>query len=98
MDQDIQPDVEFIYEGPVNKNRNNFYVYCGNGQQQQKATKGDCDKYCWEYNKNWCHRQNCEWEHRCKYCNAWGHGFWNCFKRLAKKKEGGEGAEIQGSK
>ena len=43
------------------------------------------DKYCWKFNKNKCKKKNCEWEHHCKFCDAWGHGVYNCFKKLAAK-------------
>ena len=43
------------------------------------------EKYCWKFNKNKCRNKSCEWEHRCKYCDGWGHGLYNCYKKLAAK-------------
>ena len=63
----------------------------GSGSGAMKTPEGR-DRYCWKYNKNKCRNPKCEWEHRCHYCDGWGHGYWNCYKRLGKKKEqNGEG-------
>ena len=78
---------------PVNKHsnvggRNNNFA-----GRRSDSQKGDREKYCWRFNKNKCKRANCEWEHRCKFCDAWGHGVWNCFKKLAKQSKGGKADE-----
>ena len=47
------------------------------------------DNYCWTFNKNKCNNgANCPHEHRCLYCDGWGHGLFNCFK-LNKRNSSG---------
>ena len=45
----------------------------------------NCPKYCWKYNKNRLHPGNCDFVHRCSYCDCGCYGRWNCLKR---KREG----------
>ena len=63
-----------------NANKQNW----GNRSASQSQKEGR-DRYCWKFNKNKCKSRNCDYEHRCKYCDAWGHGFYNCYKKLAAK-------------
>ena len=43
------------------------------------------DDYCWHFNKNRCKfGSRCRYEHRCFYCDGFGHGVFNC----GQKSEG----------
>ena len=55
------------------------------GSQGGNNTKSWRDNCCWKYNKNKCHKPECNWDHRCTYCGGWNHGYYNCRKRLNKK-------------
>ena len=48
------------------------------------------EKYCWKFNKNRCPdtAATCNGEHCCKYCDAWGHSFYNCYKKLNRSEWG----------
>ena len=47
------------------------------------------DDYCWKFNRGKCNRGHaCSWEHRCLYCDAWGHGTHNC-RRNPRNRSGG---------
>ena len=43
------------------------------------------DDCCWRFNRNQCHKRDCNFDHHCTYCGKWGHGFYNCRKRLRKE-------------
>ena len=63
-----------------------FVRYGNANQSNNRQTEGkNREKYCWKFNKNKCKNKNCDWEHRCKYCDGWGHGLYNCYKKLAAK-------------
>ena len=53
-------------------------------QGKQHNWRDDC---CWKFNKNRCRHPNCDFDHRCTFCGGWNHGFYNCRKRLGKKKQ-----------
>ena len=60
------------------------------GDGKNKSWRDYC---CWRFNKNKCKNGNeCDWEHRCTYCGAWGHGYFNCRKRLGKTGTSGSGS------
>ena len=53
-----------------------------NSLKQRKSWKDEC---CWKFNKNKCSKGNCcKYAHRCTYCGAWNHSFYNCRKRKNK--------------
>ena len=61
----------------------------GAGNNNSKNSKRNRDNYCWTFNKNKCNNgANCPHEHRCLYCDGWGHGMYNCFK-LQRRNSGG---------
>ena len=67
----------------------------GNGANgNHSKLKEGRDRYCWKFNKNKCKSCSCDWEHRCKYCDGWGHGFFNCYKRLAAKNSSGAANQL----
>ena len=45
------------------------------------------NKYCWKFNKSTCNEgRNCNFPHRCYYCNAFNHGISSCRKREKKEQ------------
>ena len=46
--------------------------------------KNPRDNYCWKFNQGRCDDPNCPFEHCCSYCDGWGHGLHNCYKRNHK--------------
>ena len=64
-----------------------------NGKNSKRSWRDDC---CWNYNKNRCHKTNCEFDHRCTYCGRWNHGNYNCRKRLGKEKGSRESSSSTG--
>ena len=74
---------------PINRHNNNNSNYSSSGNKTGSSGAHDwCDDCCWRYNKNWCKKPNCNFDHRCTYCGGWGHGFFNCRKRLRKSGSG----------
>ena len=53
-----------------------------------EATKSWKERCCWKFNRNKCDKSSteCDWDHWCTYCSGWGHGFYNCRKRLKKTR------------
>ena len=62
---------------------NNDIVRNQGGFKKNKTCRDYC---CWKYNKNKCSDTKCEFDHRCTYCGGWNHSFYNCRKRLGKRK------------
>ena len=62
-----------------------------NHQGQNSRQEGkNREKYCWRFQKNRC----CKWEDRCKYCDGWGHGLFNCYKKLVAKNAVNNGSSM----
>ena len=81
---------------PIGKNSftgsrsNNSHGWNGNNSNGNSNGNRDwCDDCCWGFNKNRCKNgKSCNFDHRCTYCGGWGHGYFNCRKRLNKNKDG----------
>ena len=66
----------------------NSSAVTGSGQ----AVKDWRDRCCWKFNRNHCRNASgCDFDHRCTYCGGWGHGYYNCQKRLKHRSGGGFG-------
>ena len=57
------------------------------------------EKCCWRYNKNKCSKSSsdCSWDHRCKFCAGWNHGYHNCRKRLGGNGYSNGGGQRRGA-
>ena len=66
---------------PLPKQNSNSFVQ--NVQNTDKQQAGSWRKRCcWRYNKgNHCKKWNCKWDHRCKNCGDYNHGYSTCSKR-----------------
>ena len=54
------------------------------------------DRSCGRFNRGKCtYGNSCKFEHKCRYCNRWGHGTYNCRKLKADK--GGNVPTVGGS-
>ena len=59
---------------------------------RESSTPGDRDNYCWKFQQNQKHDiALCRFDHRCKYCDGFLHGFNACRKR----KKGGESRDSE---
>ena len=61
---------------PIGKSNQNQST---SGTNRGRDWHDDC---CWRFNRNHCRDVNCRFNHRCTYCGSWGHGYYNCRKRL----------------
>ena len=53
----------------------------------KEGRKKERDNYCWKFQKNQKHDlANCRFDHCCKYCDGYNHGFNNCRKRRSNGK------------
>ena len=68
--------------GNFNRKGNGFFQH-GHGSHGQDARKSGIrkPKYCWKFNKNRQHDANCEFVHRCSFCDVGGHSRIDCSKR-----------------
>ena len=57
-----------------------------------QGSKEKRKRYCWKYNKNRTHDADCKFEHKCKFCDAPSHGYYNCPKRQKRSGGGGDAA------
>ena len=72
---------------PINRQ---FFNSNPTGAQGQLRNGGrnQRDNYCWRFNKNRCKfGTRCKFDHCCYYCDAYGHGLFNCPRKSAKSRE-----------
>ena len=65
--------------------RNNF----NSGGNAGFKTDGEHDWRdfcCWKFNRNKRKKNNCHYDHRCRYCGGWNHGYYNCRKHLRNSR------------
>ena len=62
----------------------------GNGRKTTGGWKGRRPAYCWSFNRGEKYRfkPNCKFIKHCSYCDASGHGQFECTK-LKEKRNGG---------
>ena len=71
---------------PIHKN--NMFSVSGN---RSDNVKQHWDNYCWRFNKNRCKfGSKCHYEHKCNYCDGYGHGAYNCARKNCNKEKQGE--------
>ena len=75
---------------PIAKSVSNAYNLDLNTSGNKRRSRDWRDDCCWRYNKNRCRDLGCKFDHRCTYCGGWGHGYFNCRKRLRKVSSSSE--------
>ena len=80
---------------PLHSNR--FSQITNKSSNNNRAGRKDRDDYCWKFNKNHCKfGARCKFEHRCHYCDGYGHGSYNCGKKNKSRDNRSEKLEDNG--
>ena len=70
---------------PIHKN--NGFGAGGSGHRSD-SSHSQRDNYRWKFNKNKCRfGTRCRYEHKCNYCDGYGHGAYNCTRKLRSKEK-----------
>ena len=90
------------YHNYSNGYHNQNQGFNGNGSNKsvaQSSSKNWKDDCCWRFNSNKCKKsgKECDYDHRCKFCAMWNHGYHNCRKRLGKNKKNSMGNSTSSS-
>ena len=73
------------------KDKVNNYANNGSGRNSGgNGHGGPRKRICFDFNKGACsYGKRCKFDHRCSFCNKYGHGMFNCRKAL--RQSGGHG-------
>ena len=70
--------------------RNNGHNNTGH-QDRSFGNKGSRSDYCWRFNKTKCKfGSKCRYEHKCYYCDGFGHGINICSRKNKKENRGND--------
>ena len=75
---------------PVGRTGVNWGGTASSASSQGRGNKSHRDNYCWKFNKNRCKfGTKCKFDHCCYYCDAYGHGLFNCPRKSARSRDKG---------